>query len=803
MAEWSFVFDQFDAQNQGVREALCTLANGYIGTRGAYEEAEADGHNYPGSYIAGCYNRLTTGIANHVVENEDLVNIPNWLPLRIRVQGGDWLDVNNAEILSFEQELDLRHGFLRRKMRLADAEGRVFRLSSRRFVHMGERHLAGIELSITPENWSGRIEILSALDGRVENKGVARYRDLNGKHLAPSEGFAIDGEITHLTVRTTQSSIQIAETARTTLHRDGMRIDPDCKRIVEEGYVALHYAVEVHQGEALRVEKIAAIYTSRDPAISECGLASRAAIDRAGGFESLAQTHAALWESLWHWFDIVVDHVEDDNDVDGETSLILRLHLFHLLQVTPRGSLSPDVGIPARGLHGEAYRGHIFWDELFVFPTLNYRLPTATRSLLMYRYNRLAEARERARCAGLQGALYPWQSGSDGREESQALHLNPQSGRWIPDNSALQRHVNAAIAYNIWQYYQVTGDLEFMSFYGAKVFLEIARCWASLAQLNPDTRRYELCGLMGPDEYHDGYPDSDEPGLKNNAYSNIMAAWCLWRALELLETLPRDVGEALRHDLEIDPAELRSWDVISRKLVVHFHDDGVISQFEGYDRLEEFDWDGYREKYGDIQRLDRILESEGDTPNRFKASKQADVLMLFYLFSAEELGALFERLGYPFRFETIPKNIEYYGARTSHGSTLSRVVGAWVNSRLDRPRSWYLFKQALQSDFNDIQGGTTAEGIHLGAMAGTVDIMQRCYTGIEVRNDVLWLNPCLPKDLNRLTLNIRYRGHTLHIDVSQDKVCIASDLTPAAPIDIGIKDEIRVLASGSRLEAEL
>ncbi len=803
MAEWSFIFDRFDAQKQGVREALCTLANGYIGTRGAFEESEADDQNYPGSYIAGCYNRLTSDIAGHGVENEDLVNIPNWLPLRVRAQGGEWLDVNNAEVLSFEQELDLRHGILRRRMRLADAAGRVFCLNHRRFVHMGERHLVGIELSVTLENWSGRIEILSALDGRVENKGVARYRDLNGKHLAPSEGFAIDGDIIHLTTRTTQSSIRIAETARTTLHRDGIRIDPDCERVVEEGYVALHYAVEVHQGEALRVEKIAAIYTSRDPAISECGLASRAAIDRAGSFESLAQTHATLWESLWHWFDIAVDQVEDDDEVDGETSLILRLHLFHLLQVTPRGSLSPDVGIPARGLHGEAYRGHIFWDELFVFPTLNLRLPTATRSLLMYRYNRLAEARERARSAGLRGALYPWQSGSDGREESQALHLNPQSGRWIPDNSSLQRHVNAAIAYNIWQYYQVTGDLEFMSFYGAKVFLEIARCWASLAQLDPDTQRYELCGLMGPDEYHDGYPESDEPGLKNNAYSNIMAAWCLWRALELLETLPRDIGEALRHDLEIDSAELRSWDVISRKLVVPFHDEGVISQFEGYDRLEEFDWDGYREKYGDIQRLDRILESEGDTPNRFKASKQADVLMLFYLFSAEELGALFERLGYPFRFETIPKNIEYYGARTSHGSTLSRVVGAWVNSRLDRPRSWNLFKQALKSDFNDIQGGTTAEGIHLGAMAGTVDIMQRCYTGIEVRNDVLWLNPCLPKDLNGLALNIRYRGHTLHIDVRQDKVRIASDLTPAAPIDIGIKDEVRLLASGSRLEVKL
>jgi trehalose/maltose hydrolase-like predicted phosphorylase len=262
---------------------------------------------------------------------------------------------------------------------------------------------------------------------------------------------------------------------------------------------------------------------------------------------------------------------------------------------------------------------------------------------------------------------------------------------------------------------------------------------------------------MGPDEYHDAYPDSDRPGLDNNAYTNVMAVWVLQRALELRDILPASRFDELCEVLDLSVEEQQHWDEISRTMCIPFHGEGIISQFEGYDALEEFDWQGYRERYGDIQRLDRILESEGDSPNRYKVSKQADVLMLFYLFSAEELEALFTRLGYRFEPETIPRNIDYYIQRTSHGSTLSRVVHSWVLARANRPGGWPLFIEALESDVADIQGGTTHEGIHTGAMAGTVDLVQRCFTGIETRGDVLRLNPYLPEGLRRLALNIRYR----------------------------------------------
>jgi len=805
MNEWALVYNHFDPTQERLREALCTLGNGYFATRGAAAESVADGVHYPGTYVAGCYNRLTTEIAGRRVENEDLVNTPNWLPLSFRRSGGDWFNLQAVEILSYRQELDLRQGVLQRTVRFRDEGGRVTRVSSRRLVHMSQPHLAAHQTMILAENWSGPLELRSALDGRVTNSGVTRYRDLSSRHLQPLATGFVGEDAIFLKVQTCQSEIRLAQAARTAVY-DGRRLlSPERRGVEEPGYIAQELMVEIAEGQPLTVEKVVALYTSYDHAISECGLEARQAVQWAPGFDDLLQGQAKAWENLWGHFDVYFeDDVPEGEPGNGvQVTRVLRLHVFHLLQTTSLNSIDLDVGVPARGLHGEAYRGHIFWDELFIFPLLNLRMSEITRALLKYRYRRLDAAREGAREAGFRGAMYPWQSGSDGREESQALHLNPKSGRWIPDHTHRQRHVNVAIAYNVWQYYQVSGDLEFLIFYGAEVILEIARFWASIATYNEDLGRYEILGVMGPDEYHDRYPGRETPGLNNNAYTNVMAVWVLCRAFELLALLPDDRRAELCAKLDLGPEEIGHWDEVSRKMRLVFHDDGIISQFEGYDGLEEFDWAGYREKYGDIQRLDRVLEAEGDTPNRYKASKQADVLMLFYLLSSDELRALFERLDYPFEYETIPKNVEYYARRTSDGSTLSRVVHSWVVARSDRALSWKLFTQALESDIADIQGGTTAEGIHVGAMAGTVDLIQRCYTGIEMRGDVLWINPCLPEEHARLKLRLRYRGHSVELEVTPEKLKVVTRWSAAPSIKIGVGEEIHEISPGESREIPL
>jgi alpha,alpha-trehalase len=381
------------------------------------------------------------------------------------------------------------------------------------------------------------------------------------------------------------------------------------------------------------------------------------------------------------------------------------------------------------------------------------------------------------------------------------MHLNPLSGRWRADPSRLQRHVNAAIVACVWQYYQATADIQFLRFYGAEMILEVARFWSSVASYNHSLDRYEIKSVMGPDEFHEGYPHRGEPGLDNNAYTNIMAVWCLCRAAEVLRTLPAAFAREVTDRLGIDRSELDRWEQISRRMRVCFHDD-VISQFEGYECLDELDWDRYRSTYGEIDRLDRILELEGDSPDRYKLAKQADVVMLFYLLSAEEIAELLERLGYPYDKELIHRNFDYYVRRTAHGSSLSRVVHAWVAARRDRETSWEFFLKVLHSDEAGVRAGTTAEGIHLGAMAGAIDLLHRCYTGLELRRDVLFLNPVLPVEIGSIEFDIRYRGYLLHLQLTPDMARVHLDPADGTPITIDIKGMRSTLLPGQTLEVK-
>src|SRR5215216_3330670 len=578
---WTLVYDSFDPARQGLREALCALGNGYFVTRGALPEAEADGVHYPGTYVAGLYNRLATEIAGREVENEDLVNVPNWLPLAFRVAGGRWFDMASADVLEHRLELDLRQGTLTRRLRFKDAEGRRTTVLQRRLVSMKDQHLAGLETTFEAENWSGTLQVRSGLDGRVVNAGVKRYRDLNGQHLQVLAQGEADDETLQLQAETNQSHVRVALAARTRLLRDGQAVQAGRRLVEEPGFVAHELEVELEQGRPATVEKVVALYTSRDRAISESLLDAREAAGAAPGFAELLARHAGEWNILWNRFDIQLDSANEW----AET--VLHLHIFHLLQTVSPHTAHLDVGVPARGWHGEAYRGHIFWDELFIFPYFNFQRPSLAAALLEYRYARLGMARAAARAEGFAGAMFPWQSGSNGREETQQLHLNPKSGRWLPDHTHLQRHVNIAIAYNVWQHYMVTGDVRFLRFKGAEMLIEIARFLASLTTYDASQDRYEIHRVMGPDEYHEGYPDSDEVGLRNNTYTNVMVVWLLGRALEALEELPPHYRQELVAELAIRDEELDRWRDITAKMKVVFHADGVLSQFEGYEDLLE------------------------------------------------------------------------------------------------------------------------------------------------------------------------------------------------------------------------
>lgn len=796
---WDFTFEGYDPQSEKLREALCTVGNGYFATRGAAPESKAGQVHYPGTYAAGVYNRLVDDISGETIDNESLVNLPNWLALTFRIDDGSWFDIDAVTVLSYRQTLDLRGAVLTREVRFTDDAGRTSALTQQRFIAMHMPHVGALATTIVAENWSGVIEVRSTLDGNVRNALVERYRDLADTHLEMLEKREISGNSVLLAVQTNQSRIPIAMAARSTVWRDGEPVPATYQPFDKDAEIGHDISVRLSVGESVTVEKVVTLYTGRDVATSEPSVDAQRRLSQIDRFADLLDGHLTEWVHLWERLSVEFDDFTDE-------LRILRLHLLHLLQTVSPNSSDLDVGVPARGLHGEAYRGHIFWDELFIFPVLNLRLPMITRSLLRYRYRRLPEARHAAAAAGYAGAMFPWQSGSDGREESPLLHLNPRSGRWNPDSSARAHHIGIAVAYNAWKFYQATGDLAYLIDYGAEMLAEIARFFVSRASYDEERDRYSIRGVIGPDEFHSGYPNAPYEGIDNNAYTNVMAVWVIMRAFDALNLLPLPNRLDLRETLGLHSAELANWEQVSRRMFVPFHSapstgsepgGDVISQFEGYGDLKELDWDAYRAKYGNIQRLDRILEAEDDDVNRYQASKQADALMLLYLMSSDELREILDRLGYRFTREQIPKTVDYYIARTSHGSTLSGVVHSWVLARGNRDRAMEFFQQVLTSDVSDIQGGTTSEGIHLAAMAGSVDLMQRCFTGLETRSGRIILSPHWPETLGVLAVPIHYRGLHLHLRVSGKGVIISVDPRDTGRVDVECHGRVVALTPGT------
>ncbi|HET7665461.1 MAG TPA: beta-phosphoglucomutase family hydrolase, partial [Mycobacterium sp.] len=771
---WHLVYEDFNPLLEGTREALCTLGNGYWATRGSVPGTTADGVHYPGTYVARIYNRVTSAVGRRTIETEHLVNTPDWTYLTVQSAGGPVLRPGIPEMLSHHQDLDLRAGMLTRVNRYRDDAGRTTKITSRQMVSVCETHIAALEVTIEAEDWSGEATVESIINGAVANHNVAADLQLASQHLEPVGSRVVNDKTVRLEVRTNQSGIEIAMAARH--HVGPAESVADRRPIADESGAGHAFTILLRPGVPVTVEKTVAVATSRDSAISTAALDVDKRIARARRFDDLLEVQRTVWRDLWRRFGIGLE-------VGFEQALALNLHIFHVLQVIVAADTDLDAGLPARGLHGEGYRGHIFWDELYVYPLLTMRRPELTRCFLLYRYRRLPAARDLAWANGFDGAMFPWQSGSDGRDETPAELFNLRNGLWMPDNSHRQRHVGLSVAYSAWQYYQATGDKGFLEDYGAELIVEVARLFASMAVHDPVDDRFNISGVMGPDEYHDGYPDAPGRGLRNNAYTNVLAAWVLARAADTVDVLiGRDCAPLWRR-LDIRPGELEHWERVSRRLRVPFHE-GVISQFEGYGALQELDWDGYRERYGNIGRMDLILQAEGDSTNRYKLSKQADVLMLFCLFSAEELHALFDQMGYSLDRDLVERTVKYYEARTTHGSTLSRVTHSWVSAQSDCAHSWSLFKEALKADLQDTQGGTTREGIHLGAMAGTADMVLRCYAGVETRGDVLHLHPVLPNEIGRASFEIIYRDQPVDIELTQRYARLRLLPCAADPIEV-------------------
>lgn len=765
---WNLTYNEFVPKEEKLRETLTAIGNGYLGIRGAWEGSSASAHHYPGTYIAGIFNRLPSEVHGQTIQNNDFVNTTNWLPVMFRIGGGEIIDPFEQELLSYRQNLDFRNGVMERELVFRDNLGRITRLTSRRFASMDNPHLCALRFVFRPVNYSAEVEFITAIDATVENKGVARYSELASNHLEQRSSSHEGGTMT-MEVQTNVSHYRLATATRTAVMRHGKEVE--VARTIEsrERYIGESFRMALTPDNSCTIEKIAAIHTSLDQGAGDVSEAARKSLSGPCTFDALYAAHQAAWEKIWEQCDITVRG-------DRFSQKVLRLHAYHLVCTASPHNPKIDAGMPARGLNGESYRGHIFWDELYILPFFNQNFPEIAKALLMFRYNRLEEARQYALDNGYKGAMFPWQTADDGLEDTQTIHFNPKSGNWDPDHSRRQRHVSIAVFYNTWRYVYNTGDTAFLNEYGAELLFEIARFWSSIAVCAPESGKYHIEGVMGPDEFHEALPGSGKEGLRDNGYTNIMTVWLLQKALETREQMEPAALQKLTAKIGLEEEEVERWRTIAKQLNIPIDQKGIIEQFEGYMGLQELDWEHYRTKYGNIHRMDRILRAEGDSPDNYKVAKQADVLMTFYNLDPAEVVRIIEETGHesPDAATLVRQNYAYYEPRTSHGSTLSKVVHCVISSYLEggRETAWSWFSEALRSDINDTQGGTTQEGIHCGVMAGTIDVVTRYFAGISFQAERLNVCPNMPEAWKGLAMKVRFRTNNYLVAIDRGKVAV-------------------------------
>lgn len=741
-------------------ESLLTIGNGFMGLRGTLPEMEISTDTYPATYIAGLYNTAESTIAEQTVANEDFVNTPNSQYISLKVEGAkDWLHIEAAAIQKLHRRLNLKTGLFSSEMVIRDEQGNCVKLRAHKIVNMNKMNNYSIQYIVEPLNFSKNIMLKTAIDGAIFNFNVERYRNLTQTHFHITNKQT-NKDFSSLEVMTNDSKISVRQTAR--IQGDFFTKEQIDTHVFEEKIeqVITFFA---EQNQQYHFEKHVQVQAS----IAEKSWHTPSPLAHSFAAE-LAESQAA-WQELWSSADIVVTG-------DMMSQKLLRLHTYHLfVSASPFNNQELDVSITARGLHGEAYRGHIFWDEIFILPFYIMHFPETAKQLLMYRYNRLGKAKQNALESDYEGAMYPWQSGRDGREDTQKLHLNPLNGEWGEDHSILQRHVSLAIAYNVWLYWNSTNDETFIKTYGAEMLLEIANFWRSAATYDDTSQRYFIDKVMGPDEFHEAYPNSTESGLKNNAYTNLMVVWLFEEIETILSLLNTQEKTNLMLKTGITLEKINEMKKIRQGLTVEVNEEGIIAQYEGYFNLKEIDWNATKVKYGNIYRMDRILKAEGKSPDDYKVSKQADTLMLFYNLNKERIDVLLKDLGYTLPTDYLEKNLMYYLARTSHGSTLSRIVHAQLAEAVkSHELSWKLYQEALYSDYRDIQGGTTAEGIHTGVMAATIYVTLTTYAGIDIKEEQLTIKPNLPKKWSTMFFNLEHKGVHYQLTITKNNLKIVA-----------------------------
>jgi len=757
MTYWHITETEFNPDILHHKETVFTIGNGYLGTRGAFEEGYPDA--WPATLVHGVFDDAPQVYT-------ELANVPNWLPFLLFVNG-ERFGMDRGTLLSYKRDLNLKTGLLSRTVRWRSPAGHTLDLAIERFASLADRHLLSIRYRVTALDSESVLEFRAGLDGHVENAGLVHWRLVDqGPALSLSKG-AVGQQGVYLHVRTRGSGIELCEACYLTL-----RVEPSARasgrgpqgEAVSGGesvtYTTLDCecapAVVAHltlrPGEQVTADKLVALVTShedRDDDVREAAL-SRLEEAILRGYDDLRAANEAAWEPEWEACNVTIEG-------DDEADLALRYNLFQLLIAAPRHD--ERVSIPAKTLSGFGYRGHVFWDtDTFIIPFFACTRPGIARNLLLYRYHTLPGARRKARHNGYEGAMFAWESADSGDETTPRWMYVPDGELvriWCGD---IEHHISADVAYAVFQYWRVTGDDDFVRDYGAEILLDTACFWGSRVEWDDERGRYEINDVIGPDEYHEH--------VNNNVFTNCMARWNLEAALEVLAWLRREYPEKaaeLEARLHLTQERLSYWaGVIDCLYVAHDPETGLMEQFEGFFDLNDVDLADYEPRRISMQALLGIEEAQ-----RYQVLKQPDVLMLLYL-----LRDRYDQ-------ETLRINWDYYTPRTdlTYGSSLGPSIHALLAARLGEPEAAYEhFMHAAWTDLKDVRGNAT-DGIHAALAGGLWQAVVFGFAGLELNEEGYTVNPQLPAHWKRLSFSIFHRGEKVVLALSHHGSSKGGDAT--------------------------
>ncbi len=717
--DWTVRETQFEPDQFRYRETVFTIGNGYLGTRGSFEEGYSQAS--PATFIHGVYDEVP-------IVYTELANCPDWLPFTITIDG-DRFRLEKGEILSYERKLDLRQGILSRSVRWRSPNNQTIDIHFERFASLADEHVLVLRCQLTPVDFAGVIEIQASINGYPENQGFNHWELLD-------QGKTEAGVWLNLRTRSSQIQLGIAT---------GIKIfDAEASLQVTNppGYPTLIASFFASPGQTVTVDKPVTVFTSHDvenPVPAACEKLAQLA-----EYSLLLTAHTQAWEEVWQKSDIVIE-----GDVTAQ--LAVRYNLFQLLIAASRHN--DQVSIPAKTLSGFGYRGHIFWDtEIFILPLFIYTQPEIARNLLTYRYHTLPGARRKAVHYGYKGAMYAWESADTGDE------VTP---RWLPPNDPYgediriwcrdrEIHISADVVYAVWYYWQATSDDKWMRDYGAEIILDTAVFWGSRVEYNTKHERYEIREVIGADEYHEF--------VHNNAFTNRLVQWHLEKALYVYDWLHKnfpDKATELEGKLQLSAGRRSRWnDIITNIWIPYDESTGLIEQFEGFFQLQDINLEDYEPRTKSIQAILGIEEG-----NKRQILKQPDVLMLLYLMRQSQEP--------PYNPHTLQANWDYYAPRTdiTYGSSLGPAIHAILASDLGKTAQAYeRFMQAALVDLENVRGNAP-DGIHGASAGGIWQAVVLGFGGIQMGDSEPIAHPHLPPGWTRLKFKLIWRGKWHEFDL--------------------------------------